>query len=378
MVTVSRLIGETASFNERFWGRECLKLSGTFQPLDVWNLEQFWNAILGPGTIDQARVRISGIENGVETQKLAQDAFEVRRALGRGLGVTINRLERALPPGHPLVVLHADFAEKCGCSSNDIQIASFLTPPGGQNFEWHRDRDHVFTLQIEGDKLWDVIGGDQVEREFHLIPGNFLYVPYGMPHRVRAASQESLSVAIIVRAPAFRDVVVEAILTMMDRSAEPLLSGLRPLPLGWTSTADQLMPSGLSDAVEGVMRPPDWKTELMEAANSIALQAFPGMPVSQSLATALSVRSPVHLSSVLGRLDPVGMRIGESSRGVAAAVPGRPQLQGPAELGPALKFLKNQVAFKVSDLPSSYEDDTKVMIARRLVDAGFFKLLDPP
>src|SRR5689334_3501731 len=62
MVTLKHLVGETASFNERFWGHECLHRPRAFDPKDLWDVQQFWDAMLSPGTIDQERVRISGIE----------------------------------------------------------------------------------------------------------------------------------------------------------------------------------------------------------------------------------------------------------------------------------------------------------------------------
>jgi hypothetical protein len=66
-----------------------------------------------------------------------------------------------------------------------VQVNAYITPPGSQGFDVHRDDHDVFVLQVSGAKHWIVY--DQQDEERVLIDkdierGASLYIPTGFPH----------------------------------------------------------------------------------------------------------------------------------------------------------------------------------------------------
>ena len=68
---------------------------------------------------------------------------------------------------------------------------AYITPPGSQGFDLHRDDHDVFVLQVSGEKHWIVYDDRDRARsliDHSLARGETLYVPKGFPHTATAGA----------------------------------------------------------------------------------------------------------------------------------------------------------------------------------------------
>ncbi|NUP41422.1 MAG: hypothetical protein HOY76_31450 [Streptomyces sp.] len=98
---------------------------------------------------------------------------------------------------------------------------AFLTPPGTQGYEAHRDAVDVFVVQLEGRKRWRLwddrsagTGLCDVEElgapslDVLLEPGDLLYIPYHTPHVAVAEDETSLHLSVTLRPRTWRDLML--------------------------------------------------------------------------------------------------------------------------------------------------------------------------
>ncbi len=124
----------------------------------------------------------------------------------------------------------------------------YLAPPGGQSFPIHFDAKDVFALQISGSKNWrlyqprypmplsyqhcyDSMPDEGFLKEFDLQPGDFLYIPRGFPHVVRATDIPSLHVSLSTFPLTWADVMKRIVVNLCE-SDPSFRASLPPACLG--------------------------------------------------------------------------------------------------------------------------------------------------
>jgi ribosomal protein L16 Arg81 hydroxylase len=80
-----------------------------------------------------------------------------------------------------------------------LQVNAYITPPGSQGFDVHRDSHDVFVLQVSGSKHWTVY--DRYEDDVVLIDqpikrGAALYIPTGFPHAAKSGTAASAHLTV--------------------------------------------------------------------------------------------------------------------------------------------------------------------------------------
>ena len=164
------------------------------------------------------------------TLDLARSAAEARVAFMAGQSITLNHLQRFLDPRHRLMDEFRRLSRLTGCASGDVQLAAFHSAANGRAFGAHTDPNHVFVVQLVGEKVW-VIGPEDDEQRIVLGPGDTLYLPYGHRHSVSAGEQKTLSLSFIVRPTSWSDVLLDAYAQRLRRS--PWGDPAAALPWGW-------------------------------------------------------------------------------------------------------------------------------------------------
>ncbi|WDF77696.1 cupin domain-containing protein [Mucilaginibacter sp. KACC 22773] len=100
---------------------------------------------------------------------------------------------------------------------SDIDITLFYNAINQLSFDIHYDPVAVFTVQLEGQKKWQVFkSGDnsqdkeslQPETEYVLNKGDILYIPSGIWHKANPETNNSLSMSIAVRNNNVLDLIV--------------------------------------------------------------------------------------------------------------------------------------------------------------------------
>ena len=80
-----------------------------------------------------------------------------------------------------------------------LQVNAYITPPGSQGFDVHRDTHDVFVLQVSGSKHWIVYDRDDPELALideEIESGSALYIPKGFPHAASADRSASAHLTV--------------------------------------------------------------------------------------------------------------------------------------------------------------------------------------
>lgn len=205
------------------------------------------------------RLRVSSQSIDIEPGDISNrfglvDVDRVMGFFGKGASIIINQAQER---SGIYAALCADASALFQCQS---QVNCYVSPPGSQGFPAHWDNHDVFAIQIYGQKTWELFELDflcpdhsipfnkDVHKpgakvaEYHVGPGDVLYVPRGQMHRVFTTDDASIHLTLGLLQPTVRDLLrymidtafsdVEALRRAVPRDAEALAtldSALRAL-----------------------------------------------------------------------------------------------------------------------------------------------------
>lgn len=277
--------------------------------------------------------------------------------------------------------------------STRVQTNIYMTPGGNRGFRPHYDSHDVLVLQIEGTKEWriydtpvelplhsqafnpaDIPVGEETDR-FVLEPGDMAYVPRGLAHDAVATDETSLHITTGLMFRTWADIVVEAAQLMAHK--DPAFR--RALPPGYAA------PGYDFGAHEAQFR--DLLARLVESA-----------PYEGLMRNAADDFIATRLPRVEGQLSQIA-RLGELT--VESEVGARPDLvydltvldgadgkdpvvslsaHGseitlPVHAEEPLSFAVSTPHFRVRELPGRLDDDSKLVLVRRLIREGLVRAL---
>ncbi|WP_241548482.1 cupin domain-containing protein [Gordonia alkanivorans] len=306
--------------------------------------------------------------HGSSTQSTMADVYD---AYADGYTIVVNAVEeRSARVASICRALEAETDQRTGANY-------YLTPPGAQGFPAHADTHDVIVAQIDGCKRWRVSASrpDNVQPgelgtpdslasafEWHLEPGDILYIPAGFVHEAFTVEDASLHLTFGFSAVTLADLLLEAVQQLVERSGPLRTTVLQP---GELRTA---LPDSVVATVTKLLR--TLGTEQMDSAR-------------EHLASALLQRS----TPVTGRLvdlDRARRLTPTTSLTHATWGPSTIRSAGPAavlefcggvvefdsERLPWLHFVADNEAFTLSDIPGP-NDETKAEFIRELVRCGF-------
>ena len=111
---------------------------------------------------------------------------------------------------------------------SDINVTLFYNAINQISFDSHCDPVAVFTVQLEGQKKWEIFKRDHnsqdkesllLETEYILGKGDILYIPGGIWHKVNSETDNSLSMSIAVR----NNNVIDLIACILESYVHPEL-----------------------------------------------------------------------------------------------------------------------------------------------------------
>ncbi|GAA1894162.1 hypothetical protein GCM10009687_74640 [Asanoa iriomotensis] len=296
-----------------------------------------------------------------------------------GATLVLQALHRTWPP---LI----DFAgELSAALGQPLQINAYLTPPGNQGFSTHYDTHDVFVLQVDGRKRWRIhppvleaplerqAWGGRAEEvsataagepamDVVLAPGDALYLPRGWLHSATAQDDSSLHLTVGVRALT-RYALVEALLS--EAAEAPRLRASLPYALD-VSDPDQLEPE-LTETVAALRSwletaSPVAVAERLRRRTWPATRPAPLRPMAQAAAaTALTAADRiVPRPGLRWRLEPLDtdkIRLRLFDRSVTF----------PTGCAQALRAFLDGTVTLVADLPGLDDDESRLVLARRLL-----------
>jgi len=266
--------------------------------------------------------------------------------------------------------------------SSRMQTNIYLTPPSAQGFAPHWDTHDVFILQVSGTKHWRIydtkiplpLRGQHfdstlhdtgpVNMEFDLLPGDVAYIPRGAIHSAVSSADTSLHITTGLTAYTWTDLLLQAVVAagMNDVSLR------ENLPMGWparledpqlareyTTRVGRLV-AHLSTATPpfGVLG-----ESLSEGYGSLSI----GLLKRTILAGELTIGSVVTI-----RRDAVSALALDGEH--CSIRCGSKEFEMPASAMPALRVLEERGRCAIGALPDSLDDESKLVLVRRLMAEG--------
>lgn len=281
----------------------------------------------------------------------------------------------------------------------------FLTPAGSRAFSTHFDAHDVFILQLEGHKIWEVYdppadlpmekpvrvrpelftkrlpfdgrasltaAKGQVPTQIRLERGDFLYVPRGFSHRAWAGDDElSMHLTVEIRAFTWHELFAHAIVHHLPQD----LTLRQGLPPGFATDSERVEEAvGRRDellaAVEAALAP----DRLAEAVEDLANRyVYTRNPVSRGQLADLGQAPSLDIESRLRVRPGVTARLAESGGKLVLLFTGH-SLELPERSRSMVEHMLARRRFTLGELPTELGDESRLVLARHLLKAGFLTL----
>jgi hypothetical protein len=311
---------------------------------------------------------------------VAPGIAEVRHVFAQGRTVIIRAMQHRWPA---VATLCRNLEAVFHCP---VHTNLYLTPASAQGFDPHIDTHEVFALQIDGVKHWRLYGrfaelplvDDKVSvprallgppQEVRLEPGDLLYIPRGHAHEAFTTDSASLHLTVGVNIYRWADLLQQALANVARQDArfrESVPPGvvLGELPADVVRRFGELL-QALADG-----------TRAEDAARRLGDQFFEGLGLLPDSSFIPRDASGIDLDTVLEKAPAVVCRVLREGETVAIEFPGN-RVSGPARIGPALEFAARSSSFPVRELPGDFGDESKLVLARRLVREGLLRVARP-
>lgn len=313
------------------------------------------------------------------------------RAFDSNHTIVLEGIEKAWPPVADLA------AELREVLSAGVKINLYMTPPGAQGVAVHPDMQDVLVLQVGGDKEWKIyeptieLPAEKIHYwrqlnapyltslrsldqaplidEGRLHQGDFLYVPRGVPHEAIApADTASVHLTVTLHPLLWVDFLKAAaeVAAMESRDLR------RSLPPGFLHDEDarRNMAESFPEMLETLARSTSFQTTL-DAVLRKRLSAHTA-PGDGHFAQLLRLDEITPETRVARRSGFVCLL--DVNQETAVLHYGDDRFQGPAALAESLEFIRDQKRFRVSDIPGELDDESRVLLVRRLIRDGLLRM----
>ena len=376
---LARCVGDVESFLREHWGRAPFlresASSGRFDDLASLDDLDTMVASLGLRASSLRMVR-DGEPLPVNTYTSAPgpksrtsdrpvDAASVYKRFDDGATIVVESLHRYWRP-------LTDFCRELETSlGHRLQVNAYITPPGSQGFDVHKDGHDVFVLQVSGAKHWIVF--DNLDEERVLIDreiqaGDALYIPAGFPHAASAGTTASAHLTVGILTHDSIDIVRE-----IAKLAEGEPAFADRLPVG--STLD---PAALrEEVVRHVEEMKAWldKVDMDELTERVARKVFgSAQPVVRGQLRQLELLGSIDEDSLVRRRSGAVCVLFPRDTSLKVLLVDR-ELQMPLRAHAAMREVAARDRFQVRDLHPFLTADSAVVLVRRLVREGLLEVV---
>ncbi|HKB19951.1 MAG TPA: cupin domain-containing protein [Gaiellaceae bacterium] len=288
----------------------------------------------------------------------------------RGATVVLQALQLQHPP---LAEFCRELERELG---HPVQANAYYTPASAQGFKVHHDTHDVLCLQIEGEKRWLVYPpvlelplksqkysselGEPGEPALDVTmrAGDTLYLPRGWLHQAMTSNTASLHLTIGINVATWRDAIRAAV----DEAAR------KDVVFRKGVGADGAAPDGLFEALAATLTPEAvvrrrWQS-FVESRRSIRRDAFDQLRALDDLDSETELE---RRRTVIADLDVDHSEARLSFEGRT--------LRLPARVAPELEYvLRVEEPFTAAELPGRLDDESRLVLVRRLVREGLLRI----
>lgn len=268
--------------------------------------------------------------------------------------------------------------------SHPVHANAYLTPGGFPGFTPHYDAHEVFVLQIAGAKHWRIfdpplplphrtqtftpIGYDLPAPmlEIDLNPGDLLYLPRGYVHAANAVGGYSAHLTIGVTVYTWVELIAE-----LANAARDVPALRAALPPGFAARAE--LKSGLEQNIRQCLNQLSDKTDFQRLIDGFVHRIVAARARPQPV-----FNSNMHVIDLQTRLkapDASEYRIAAEPRGLVMEFSGK-KFVLPEKIRTTIEEMCRLQSFRLADLSSSLDHDSKLTLARYLSGERFLTVLD--
>ena len=390
---LTRCVGDVRRFAEEHWGRQPLLHHAEAEPfaglLDLGDVDRLVTETLlrmpafrlvrdgtplDPKSYTQT-IRVGGrqVDRTVRPDRVLDE-------FAAGATIVLQALHRQ---SGPVATLCRELELEL---THPVQANAYVTPPTAQGFAVHHDTHDVFVVQTHGRKSWRVYApvvplagpaqpwsssrgdpGEPILRA-ELAPGDCLYIPRGFPHDAEAQRDVSVHVTVGIMATTWLDVWKEAF-----GRAPAHLPFRESLPIGFADAPD-------AAAADAEVR----RKELLTWLESVPAEELVDRladrfwterrPVLGGQLERLSVISSIEADTPLRLRRESVFRISTEDERLRVRL-GRREVRLPLFCEPALRRIELRTTFAPSDLPGLADDESSLVLVRRLVREGALEVV---
>lgn len=378
VAALARCVGDVELFFEKYWAEApLLRRAGgsgwgdlaSFDDLDrmvsslglrAGNLRMVKDGkTLSPSSYT-ARSRTKGLTN----EALVSAALVYER-YADGSTIVLESLHRYWEP-------LADFCRDLELAlGHRLQVNAYITPPGSQGFEVHRDDHDVFVLQVWGAKHWTVFDRDDAEVVIIDEPmpkGSALYIPKGFPHSARTGAEASAHLTVGILTHETIDVFKEIV--KLAEAAPELQQRLE-----LNAAADQVtLRRAAEKAVDDVRAWLD-SLDVDQLTGRLARRIkSSGQPILRGQLRQLELLGDLEASSTVRRRRGATCFILTDDSCLTAVLPDR-ELQMPLVAGAAMQKIASSDTFKIGDLHDVLDPVGSLVLVKRLIREGLLEVV---
>lgn len=304
-----------------------------------------------------------------------------------GNTIVLENIEKSWPP---VAQLAASLAE---AFSARVHVNLYMTPANAQGAPLHPDVQDVFVLQMEGAKDWyfyeqreglcletltylkelrgrvkPVMEEPPLIERTTLHQGDFLYIPRGLPHRAAApADSPSLHLTVCITPISWVD-FLKAAVEVASIDQPELAKAVSP---GFLNARQ--VPPGLQEQFSAMVRRFGEGAAFERTLDTVlrARQPLPHYPADGHFAQLVHL-GEIGPDTVVRRRDGITPRV-EARDGEPAIRFAASSVAVPGALGPALEHVRDHESFRVRDLPGEVDDESKLVLVRRLIRDGLLR-----
>jgi hypothetical protein len=308
------------------------------------------------------------------------DVGAIYDAYADGYSVVLHNVGRRWPPlARFCNALEAEL-------SHPVSLSLYLHPPAAETAAAQYAPYELFILQLAGAQTWRVHAppvrlplapapersegacATSLLAELGLAAGDLLYVPRGFPFEGRTGDTSSTYLALQVHVVRWAD-LLRAVITVAAQEDVQLRDGL---PVGFLTSSETR--AALAPRCAALLATLAERANLEAAVRRLGTVLLEGAHASlESHFSSLGQLDQIQLDTRVRRRTDTLRVFPRSPEVVTIEFPGR-QVNGPAYLEPALRFIARTPAFAVRDLPDTLSDNAKLVLVRRLVRDGLLAI----
>jgi uncharacterized RmlC-like cupin family protein len=252
-----------------------------------------------------------------------------------------------------------------------LQVNAYITPPGSQGFDVHRDDHDVFVLQVSGSKHWLVYDHEDDERiliDKSIESGDALYIPKGWPHAAATGEGASAHLTVGIITHDSTDVLKE--ITKLAGEEPAFQERLDKESTGDRSTLRSLVERHVED-----LRTWLDKIDIDQATDRVARRVMgTSQPILRGQLTQLNGLSAIDAGTTVARRRGAICVVRRPEGAVRVLLVDR-ELEMPRHAAPALQHVADRPSFQVDELHQWLEPESALVLVRRLVREGLLEVV---